>query len=119
MDAKPLTSLITWSLGPPGVWVLGSKAWHRRTAITGKGGALQIGSRSAAMALKGVDFERGAVAAVVHRAMRGRVSGFSPHGNRQQATKLVGHPLHNTIKMGMTVLRAKETSRCPDPAPTV
>ena len=61
-------------VGPGGVWVLDSKAWHRRTVITGKGGALQIGSRSAATALKGVDFERGAVAAVVQRATRGRVS---------------------------------------------
>lgn len=60
--------------GPAGVWVLDSKAWHRRTVITGKGGALRIGSRSAAAALKGLDFERGAVAAAVERATHGRVS---------------------------------------------
>jgi hypothetical protein len=54
-------------IGPSGVWVVDSKAWHRKTSISGHGAKLWIGGRPATSLVQACEFETSAVTAALAR----------------------------------------------------
>ncbi|MFI6541437.1 nuclease-related domain-containing protein [Nonomuraea sp. NPDC050547] len=56
-------------IGPSGVWVVDSKAWHRRTRVHGLNRTLYIGRRPASRLLRGLAFERKAVERALARTV--------------------------------------------------
>ncbi|WP_405149098.1 NERD domain-containing protein [Sphaerisporangium sp. NBC_01403] len=54
-------------IGPSGVWVVDSKAWHRRTSISGHGAKLWIGGCPATSLVRACEFETSAVTAALAR----------------------------------------------------
>ncbi|NUW47022.1 nuclease-related domain-containing protein [Nonomuraea rhodomycinica] len=95
-------------IGPTGVWIIDSKKWHRRTQLHGRGKQLWIGRRPAEGVLRGLAYERSAVARVVNRAT-GNTVGVWPlvavHGAKVPG---IGRPL---VLDGITLLRAGQLRR--------
>ncbi|WP_214327915.1 nuclease-related domain-containing protein [Nonomuraea sediminis] len=95
-------------VGPTGVWVIDSKKWHRRTQLHGRGKRLWIGRRPAEGVLRGIAYERSAVARVVDRAT-GNMVGVWPlvavHGAKVPG---IGRPL---VLDGITLLKAGQVRR--------
>ncbi|WP_433412958.1 nuclease-related domain-containing protein [Microtetraspora malaysiensis] len=102
-------------IGRSGVWVIDSKAWHRRTRISGRAGALWIGGRPATSTVRALQYEHSAVtAALTHISRPIHVHALvAVHGAKLPSW---GGPL---TAGGATLLRARQIRRWIRNAPEV
>ncbi|WP_433356297.1 nuclease-related domain-containing protein [Microtetraspora malaysiensis] len=102
-------------IGRSGVWVIDSKAWHRRTRISGRAGALWIGGRPATSTVRALQYEHSTVtAALTHTGRPIQVHALvAVHGAKLPRW---GGPL---TAGGATLLRARQIRRWIRNAPEV